>query len=178
LKPLGWTRLEDKLGPASSLENEGATWRGDDRGWDGWMASLTRWTWVWVDSGSWWWTGRPGVLQFLGSQRVGHNWATELNWTELRRGQPQVQICFKSVWVCVYYFPLKTSSMAKPGGRRLISAVTGSNDRLTSEQDMCTMEGTPVASVTIYFIKFSQWKKSSWQRWKWQSKDQHNFASP
>ena len=41
---------------------------GDDRGWDGWMASLTRWTWVWVNSGSWWWTGRPGVLRFMGSQ--------------------------------------------------------------------------------------------------------------
>ena len=44
---------------------------------------LTRWTWVWVDSGSWWWTGRPGVLQFVGSQRVGHDWATGLNWTKL-----------------------------------------------------------------------------------------------
>ena len=56
---------------------------GDDRGWDGWMASLTRWTWVWVNSGSWWWTGRPGVLRFMGSQRVGHDRATELDWTEL-----------------------------------------------------------------------------------------------
>ena len=53
---------------------------GDDRGWDGWMASPTQWTWVWVDSGSWWWTGRPGVLRFMGLQRVGHNWATEVNW--------------------------------------------------------------------------------------------------
>ena len=52
---------------------------GDDRGWDGWMASPTQWTWVWVNSASWWWTGRPGVLQFMGSQTVGHNWATELN---------------------------------------------------------------------------------------------------
>ena len=55
---------------------------GDDRGWDGWMASPTQWTWVWVGSGSWWWTGRPGVLQAMGSQRVGHDWVTELNWTE------------------------------------------------------------------------------------------------
>ena len=54
---------------------------GDDRGWDGWMASPTGWTWVWVNSGSWWWTGRPGMLQFMGSQKVGHYWATELNWT-------------------------------------------------------------------------------------------------
>ena len=56
---------------------------GDDRGWDGWMASPTQWTWVWVNSRSWQWTGRPGVLQSMGSQRVGHGWATELNWTEL-----------------------------------------------------------------------------------------------
>ena len=51
---------------------------GDDRGWDDWMASPTQWTWVLVDSGSWWWTGRPGVLRFMGSQRVRHDWATEL----------------------------------------------------------------------------------------------------
>ena len=54
---------------------------GDDRGWDGWMASLTQWTSFCVDSGSWWWTGRPGVLQPMGSQRVGHNWVTELNFS-------------------------------------------------------------------------------------------------
>ena len=54
--------------------------RRGDRGWDSWMASLTRRTWVWVNSGSWWWTGRPGVLRFMGSQRVGHDWVTELNW--------------------------------------------------------------------------------------------------
>ena len=59
--------------------------KGDDRGWDGWMASLTQWTWVWVDSSSWWWTGRPGVLRFVGSQRVRHDWATELNWTKLNK---------------------------------------------------------------------------------------------
>ena len=53
---------------------------GDNRGWDVWMASSTQWTWVWVDSGIWQWTGRPGVLQFMMSQRVGHDWVTELNW--------------------------------------------------------------------------------------------------
>ena len=57
---------------------------GDDRGWDGWMASVTQWTWVWINFGNWWWTGRPGVLQSMGSQRVRLNWATKLNWTELR----------------------------------------------------------------------------------------------
>ena len=53
---------------------------GDDSGWDGWIASLTQWTWVWVNSGSCWWT--TGMLQSIGSQRVGHNGATKLKWTE------------------------------------------------------------------------------------------------
>ena len=52
-------------------------WEGDDRGWDGWMASPTRWTWVWVSSGRWWRTGKPNVLQSMGSERVGHDWGTE-----------------------------------------------------------------------------------------------------
>ena len=63
-------------------EGLGAGGKGDGRGWDGWMASPTQWTWVWVNSGRWRWTGRPGMLRFMGSQRVGHNWATELSWTE------------------------------------------------------------------------------------------------
>ena len=60
----------------------GKDWRWEEKGmtaWDGWMASLTRCTWVWVGSGSWWWTGKPGVLQCMGLQRVRHDWATELN---------------------------------------------------------------------------------------------------
>ena len=56
---------------------------GDERGWDGWMASPTQWTWVWVNSGTWWWTGRPGVLRSVGSQRVRHDWVTELDWTDI-----------------------------------------------------------------------------------------------
>ena len=64
-RPWGWERL--KMGG-----------KGDDRGWDGWMASPTSWTWVWVNSGSWQWRGRPGVLQSMGSQRVIHDWATKL----------------------------------------------------------------------------------------------------
>ena len=60
-------------------------WRQEEKGmtgWDGWMESLSWRTWVWVGSGSWWWTGKPGVLQFMGSQGVGHEWAAELNWSE------------------------------------------------------------------------------------------------
>ena len=66
-------------------EGLGAGGEGDNRGWDGWMVSLTRWTWVWVNSGSWWWTGRPGMLQFMGLLRVRHDWATELNWVQQRK---------------------------------------------------------------------------------------------
>ena len=61
-------------------EGLGAGGETNDRGWDGWMASLTLWTWVWVNSRSWWWTGRPGMLQSMGLLRVGHEWETELNW--------------------------------------------------------------------------------------------------
>ena len=68
---------------------------GVDRGWDGWMVLLTQWTGVWVDSGSWWWTGRPVVLQFIGSQRVRHDWATELNWTYVVF---KVLEIFKIIW--------------------------------------------------------------------------------
>ena len=70
----------------------------DNRGWDGWMASLTRWTWVWVNFGIWWWTGRPGVVRFMGSQRVGHHWTTELNWTELNpRDQSWNSVLFEDL---------------------------------------------------------------------------------
>ena len=73
-----WLILKDSdAGRDWGQEEKGTT------GWDGWMASLTRWTWIWVNSGSWWWTGRPGVLQFMGSQRVRHDLVTELNWTEM-----------------------------------------------------------------------------------------------
>ena len=77
-------RRVDSLEKTLLLGGIGGGGEGDDRGWDDWMASPTQWTWVWVNAGSWWWIGRPGVLQFMGLQRVGHNWATKLNWTELK----------------------------------------------------------------------------------------------
>ena len=80
----------------------GKDWRqekkGMDRGWDGWMASPTQWTWVWVNFGSWWCTGRPGVLQSLGSQRVRHDWTTELNWQPQTNSFNHVRLRFSS-WV-------------------------------------------------------------------------------
>ena len=67
-----------------------------------WMASLTRWTWVWASSGSWWWTGKLGVLQSMGSQRIGHDWVTGLNWTEI----PEKKRAFISIPLPVYSCPI------------------------------------------------------------------------
>ena len=78
---------------------------GDNRGWDGWMASPTQRTWVWINSGSWWWTGRPGVLRFMGSQRVGHRWAVELKWSELN------WLMISDLW-CYYYCSVKARMIA------------------------------------------------------------------
>ena len=75
---------------------------GDNRGWDGWMAAQTQWTWVWVSSGSWCWTRRPGVLQSMGSQWVGHYWATELNSTSGRVPEAcscSIKSCRMNKWV-------------------------------------------------------------------------------
>ena len=87
---------------------------GDDRGWDGWMASPTQWTGVWVNSGSWWQTGRPGVLQSMGSQRVGHDWATELNWNTLLTSQflplPLPKSSLPTYHWCWTYFYLQSFS--------------------------------------------------------------------
>ena len=86
-RPWSWERLK-------------AGGEGDDRGWDGWRASPTRWTWVWASSGSWWWTGKPGVLQSMGSQRVRHDCVTELNWIDhilwlVAYGLRQWRICLQ-----------------------------------------------------------------------------------
>ena len=91
---------------------------GDDRGWDSWMASPTQWTWVWVNSGSWWWTGRPGMLWFMGLQRVKRNWVTELNWTRWSGcsggrdlGRPKVHWCLLAgVLICGQEGPLRLLS--------------------------------------------------------------------
>ena len=91
---------------------------GDDRGWDGWMVSPTRWTWVWVNSGSLWWTGRPGVLQFMGLQRVRHDWATEWNWYVC------VCVCIYTyiyiyIHICIYDLPLKIPQQTQGQGANL-----------------------------------------------------------
>ena len=79
---------------------------GDDRGWDCWMASPTQWTWVSVNSGSWWWTGRPGMLHSMGSQIARHYWATELNWLRQKILVKTFLIqnfIWRTLWNCTLY---------------------------------------------------------------------------
>ena len=100
---------------------------GDDRGWDGWMTSPTQWTQVRVNSGSWWWTGRPCVLQSMGSQRVGHNWATELNWSRVWTVAPQASLSMgfsrQEYWKGLP-FP-SPGDLPNPGIEPLSPALTG-----------------------------------------------------
>ena len=95
-EPTHWKRCWERL----KAEGEG-----DDRGWDGWMASLTRWSWVWANSENWWWTGKPGVLQSMGSQRVRHDWATEVNWGIVHGPKKYIRYwCLREVKVNISHF--------------------------------------------------------------------------
>ena len=102
-------RRVDSLEKTLMLGGIGAGGEGDDRGWDGWMASPTWWTWVWVNSRSWWWTGRPGVLQSMGPQRIGYDWVTERNWSH-REYVPE-QIFWPDF---CYYFRLQCLGLSLP----------------------------------------------------------------
>ena len=110
---------------------------GNDSGWDGWMASPTQWTWVWVNSGSWWCARKPGMLQSMGSQRVGHDWVTELNRAllcPLRRGEAAPGELGSGIWTSSRAlwstpFPAATPALCPhvpcvhldPGGLSLLS---------------------------------------------------------
>ena len=110
-------------------------WEGDNRGWDGWMASPTQWTWVWVNSRSWWWTGRPGVLQSIGSLRVGHAWATELNWT--------VVVTAESTGVLIHKPSSATKSLFINGSDRLLPRTTNKQTKFCFDKEvMCFKDWT------------------------------------
>ena len=111
----------DSLEKTLKLEKIEGRREGDDRGWDGWVASPTQWTWVWARSGSWWWTGRPGVLQFMGWQRVRQDWAAELNWNDI---QGCVSLKCTKWWpdFCIYWGMVTT--------RRLVNTSSTSHTRV------------------------------------------------
>ena len=118
-------------------EGLGAGVEGDDRGWDGWMASPTRWTWVWVNSGSLWWTGRPGVLRFMGSQRVGHDWVTELNWC---------------VWVCMLCYVCNFIICGDLGSHHNQGAELSPPDMVTPSGCTFIIHPTPIPKPWIPLI--------------------------
>ena len=114
-------------------EGLGAGGEGDDRGWDGWMASPTRCTWVWMNFGRWWWTGRPGVLQFMGSQRVGRDWVTELNATT------------QEVWIII-------SILWRMKLKKLYTTVGFANSRIWKSLKRYTLRLSKVLYIIILFL--------------------------
>ena len=97
-----WCRYLTHLKRFWCWEKWKAGGEGDDKGWDSWVASLTQWTWVWASSGSWWLTGKPGELQSMGSQRIRHNWTTELtDWHAIIIALlTKIGKCLSSFFIC------------------------------------------------------------------------------
>ena len=131
---------------------------GEDRGWDGWMASLTQWTWVWVNSRSWWWTWRPGVLQFMRSQRVGHDWAIELNWTAPHQAPLSMGFFRQKYWSGLQFPPPRDllNPEIKPPGRFFTWGAT---------RETCFLY---VGIVTLYILwLFVNWLQArlNWASW-------------
>ena len=113
LQSMGSQRVEHDRVTELNWTDAGKDWRWEEKGttgWDDWMASPTQWTWVWVNSRSWWWTGSPGVLQSMGSQRAGHDWAIELNWKCWWQHGPY-KVFVKNEWVDAW----KTSTENRAG---------------------------------------------------------------
>ena len=113
----------------------------DNRGWDGWMASPTQWSWVWVNSGCWWWTGRPGMLQFMELQRVGHDWATELYWAGVSHNCTlPVSWHAKSLQLCLTLcYPIDCS----PPGSSVCGDSPSKNTGMGCHAFPCTLPGSP-----------------------------------
>ena len=143
------------------------------------MTSLTQWTWVWVNSGSWWWTGRPRVLQSTGTQRVGHNWATELNWTEVlfqtNITRPQTSL-LKAVLKEKFHLKGKWSKMEGLGEREgwwAQEAVFGwqqINGGSVGQNSPANPPGSPIPGIlqarTLEWVAISF--SSAWkEKWKW-----------
>ena len=136
---------------------------GDDREWDGWMASPIQWTWVWVNPGSWWWTGRPGMLQSLGSQRVGHDWWTELNWTEHKLSSSPTRFAL-DIW-------LPHPWLLLGGGD--ISWLQDNFFHFSMILQVATPHPHPPQMILIYILKSSVWHSSSRRNWRHEAWEYH-----
>ena len=124
---------------------------GVDRGWDGWMASPSWWTWVWASSGNWSWTGRPGVLQSMGSQRVGHDWATELNWTEVSILLPTYLWHLSMSIVLSTYLPIVSIF---PSTYLPITSIYGSTYLPMTSIHLCIFLSTYLWHLSVYVSVF------------------------
>ena len=135
------------------------------------MASLTQWTWVWVNSGSWWWTGRPGMLQSMGLQKVGHDWETELNWTDwCMHGQSlSCVLLFATLWTVAHQalrpwdFPGKSTGVGCHCLLRLTTGLPGN-----SEFSRTSWPDKPAVCVCSLTSSLSQQEcyKSNWSGFK------------
>ena len=134
------------------VPDDGKDWRQEEKGmtegWDGWTASRTQWMWVWVNSGRWWWTGRPGVLRFMGSQRVGHDWATELSWTDspelLRNGHVSVPFTMLSYWLGIAYQKCTFGTSLLKDFRE--------NQQVPVNYTLCTRKAEKHIFITIFIL--------------------------
>ena len=149
----------DSLEKIRMLGGIGGRRKRDDRGWDGWIASPTHRTWVWVNSGRWWWTGRPGVLRFIGLQNVGHNWATELNWTD--------SLYLYSSF-CVWLTSLSILPSAAPGKPGVLQSMglqrVGHN--WETEQQHYPLGPSTLLKMARFYSKSPTYELSSWKLWK------------
>ena len=113
--------------------------RRDDRGWDGCMASPIQWTWIWVSSGNWWWTGKPGMLQSTGSQRVRHDWATELNWSNLETMRRHWRVldwrlCWSDLYIKRWEEALeKDKTGGQTSSQEAVALISAGDDDILSE---------------------------------------------